>query len=173
MRKQFKSTLTILLGITLSIYFTGCSEPKGPKFNGFSKTKSNQGILYIYRPDSFGAMARNYYVYDLTSKQYIGDLENGVYLEYHTTQGQKHIAIYEKAPNAAQNTALIATNLLTPTFAAYGVSNKPDAIYPITVKNNSISCLKWDASYRGFNSLNGVVSKTTCAKALTNLKKVQ
>ena len=168
---KLKNVISTLLLGTFVLVITGCGEPSGPQFRGFSKPHANKGLLYVYRPDSFGAMARNYMAYDQTSGKNLGDLENGTYLEYQTTPGIKKIAIYEKEWNAKQHTALIATSLLSPYGAYGGVSSKPDAVYTVNIRKNQITCLKWDASYRGFNALNGPVDNSTCAKGISGLHK--
>ena len=160
------------IGTVVSI-MTGCSEPSGPKFNGFTHTQPDKGLLYVYRPNSFGAMARNYMAYDKTTGKYLGDLENGTYITYHATPGKKSIAIYEKAWSGKQHTALVLTSLMSPNGAYGGVSSKPDAVYTVNIKKNQVSCLKWDASYRGFNSLNGTVDTATCAKDISKTHKLR
>ena len=159
--------------ISTLIGINGCGDPGGPKFRGFNKPQANQGLLYIYRPNSFGASMRNFMAYDKTTGKYLGDLENGTYIVYSTTPGKKSIAIYEKAWNGKQNAALVATNLLSPVGAVKlgGASNKPVAVYTVNIKSGVISCLKWDATYIGLNSLNGVVDIKRCAKDIVNLHK--
>ena len=88
MRLKSSLVLTLSLAIGVSLTLAGCGA-NGPDFKGFQKTKPNKGLIYIYRPLSLGAGAKDYIVVDAQNKKVIGILENGSYLKYDTNLGKK------------------------------------------------------------------------------------
>ena len=157
-------------GVVLSIGLTGCAA-QGPKFSGYDKPKQNKGLLYVYRPSSFGAGGKDYFAYDEGNKKLIGVLENGSYLKYNTSPGKKSIGIYEKAYSGGMQAFNVATQGLKFLWMAGDIS-KPRAVYTVNVKQNDIACIKWDAGLEGIGDYNGVVSRKTCNEEIVKTSRV-
>ncbi len=170
MKPKSSLILTLSLGIVASLILAGCGA-NGPAFKGFEKAKPNKGLIYVYRPLSLGAGAKDYIVVDVQNKKVIGILENGSYLKYDTTPGKKSIAIYEKEYSDNQKALGVATQGLKFLWLAGDIS-KPRATYSVQAKSNNIVCIKWDAALEGIGNYNGLVDRKTCNEEIVKTRKV-
>lgn len=78
---------------TSVLLFTGCGA-KGQQFTEFAKPKSNQGLVYVYRPSSFvgGGVYYDIHVTNETTPDFIaGELVNGSYIEIDVPVGESEI----------------------------------------------------------------------------------
>lgn len=169
MKSILKAILTLLLGIAMATWFTGCGST-GPKFNGFSKAKQNKGLLYIYRPWSMGSGGRSFVVYDLTSKTKIGVLSNGSYLKYDVSPGKKTIRVLDE-DNVGADVAFV---LMAPVINAIILSDSKsdNFVYSVDIQPNTISCIRWNPN-DVFNGKNGVVDRVKCTQEILKTSKQQ
>lgn len=131
------------------VFFTGCGA-KGEQFSEFAKPKENQGLVYVYRPNSFvgGGVYYDIHVTNPTNPDFIaGELVNGGYVEIDVPAGENEI---------------------------WGKTEAKSAV-TLDIKNGDIHCVKGGV---GVGFLVGrpnleIVDMNRCKAEITETKKAQ
>lgn len=79
---------TPIILIMSLIFLTGCGAD-GLPFSGFVKPEKGKGVLYVYRPSSFGGVS--YDVKNKTDNNVVGYLRNGGFIKQQMNPGEKTI----------------------------------------------------------------------------------